>query len=251
MSKQEELQYSDSENTGKFNTAALEAILFAGGENVPVSRICETLCISEHELEAEILKLQEKLVSIDSALEVIRLDDSYQLCAKKEYAGVIRKAFEIKKNAPLSSAALEVLSVIAYNQPVTRSYIEQVRGVDCSGVVSSLCAKGLIEEGGRLDLPGRPLLYVTTPVFLRTFGLSSLDELPELPNENEKNNGENHDNVSDKPPAIPVDDNGLKPTETTTVSKTGYDSTLDITSDGMTEIHVGSDNAPEKSEGTS
>ena len=231
MSKQEALQHG--ENTDKFNTAALEAILFAGGENVPVSRICETLCISEHELEAEILKLQEKLVSIDSALEVIRLDDSYQLCAKKEYAGVIRRAFEIKRNTPLSSAALEVLAVIAYNQPVTRSYIEQVRGVDCSGVVSSLCAKGLIEESGRLDLPGRPLLYVTTPVFLRTFGLSSLDELPELPRENDEND-DNREEENIEPTVIQVNDNTEEPDKSPAVSGTENDNTTEPMSDGVT-----------------
>lgn len=231
MNKQEALQHG--ENTDKFNTAALEAILFAGGENVPVSRICETLCISEHELEAEILKLQEKLVSIDSALEVIRLDDSYQLCAKKEYAGVIRRAFEIKRNTPLSAAALEVLAVIAYNQPVTRSYIEQVRGVDCSGVVSSLCAKGLIEENGRLDLPGRPLLYVTTPVFLRTFGLSSLDELPELPSENDEND-DNREEENIEQTVIQVNDNTEGQEKSPAVSGTENDNTTEPMSDGVT-----------------
>ena len=108
-------------------------------------------------------------------------NDAYQLVSKTEYAPYIKAAFEIKRRTPLSSAAFEVLAVIAYNQPVTRAFIEQVRGVDCSGVIGSLTTKDLIEEKGRLELPGRPLLYGTTENFLRCFSISSLDELPELP----------------------------------------------------------------------
>ena len=103
------------------------------------------------------------------------------LCARKEYADAIRKVLEVKRNAPLSQAAFEVLAIIAYNQPVTKSFIEQIRGVDCSAVLSNLLQKSLIEERGRLDLPGRPLIYGTTPDFLRVFCISSLDELPSLP----------------------------------------------------------------------
>ena len=99
---------------------------------------------------------------------------------------------EVKKNAPLSNAAFEVLAVIAYNQPVTKAFVEQVRGVDCSGVISTLCQKRLVEEKGRLELPGRPLVYGTTPEFLRCFGVESLDELPELP-KNEPLAEENHE----------------------------------------------------------
>ena len=94
---------------------------------------------------------------------------------------MIRDVLELRKNTPLSPAAFEVLAVIAYNQPVTKSFVEQIRGVDCSGVIATLCQKKLIEEKGRLDLPGRPLIYGTTPDFLRCFSISSLDELPELP----------------------------------------------------------------------
>ena len=108
------------------------------------------------------------------------------MCNKKQYGESIRKVMDIKKNAPLSQAALEVLAVIAYNQPVTKAFVEQVRGVDCSGVIGSLTTKNLIEEKGRLELPGRPLLYGTTENFLKCFQISSLDELPELPKQESK-----------------------------------------------------------------
>lgn len=113
-------------------------------------------------------------------LEVRRLEDSYQLCTRAEYAPVIRQALELRRNAPLSAAALEVLAIIAYNQPVTRGFVEQVRGVDSSSVVSSLVDKGLVEEAGRMDLPGRPIAYRTTAAFLRCFGLESLEGLPQV-----------------------------------------------------------------------
>ncbi|MBQ2973433.1 MAG: SMC-Scp complex subunit ScpB [Clostridia bacterium] len=161
--------------------AACEAILFASGEPVEVSRIAQAL-----ELDADVVSgaLWELSVSLDerqSGVCLLRLGSKYQLCSRVEYAQQVRNALDLKKNAPLSPAAFEVLAVVAYNQPVTKAYIEQIRGVDCSGVVATLCQKGLLEEKGRLDLPGRPLLYGTTPDFLRCFCLSSLADLPELP----------------------------------------------------------------------
>ena len=116
-----------------------------------------------------------------SALTVLRLGDQYQLVATDGYSENIRTLLDKKKNAPLSNAAMEVLAVIAYNQPVTKAFAEQVRGVDCSGVINTLCQKGLVEEKGRLDLPGRPLVYGTTVHFLRCFGLQDLSELPDIP----------------------------------------------------------------------
>ena len=113
-------------------------------------------------------------------IRLVRMEDSYQLCSSPDYADVIRKAFEIRKTAKLSQPALEVLTVIAYYQPATRAYIEQIRGVDSAYSVGALLNKHLIEECGRLNVPGRPILYRTTPDFLRTFGLESLDELPEI-----------------------------------------------------------------------
>ena len=126
----------------------------------------------------------------DSGICLLKLDDKYQLCSKMDFADSIRKVIEVKKNTPLSQAAFEVLAIIAYNQPVTKAFIEQIRGVDCSAVISNLCQKSLIEEKGRLDLPGRPLIYGTTPEFLRCFCISSLDELPPLPKD-----GENEETV--------------------------------------------------------
>lgn len=161
--------------------AEIEAILFASGDPVPASRLCEVLALDGQTLDRLVIQLSDRLKDSGSALQVLKLNDEYQMASLPQYADPIRKALEIKRNTPLSQAAFEVLSAIAYNQPVTKSYVEQVRGVDCSGVISALSAKGLVEEHGRLDLPGRPLLYVTTPHFLRCFGLSSLDELPPIP----------------------------------------------------------------------
>lgn len=162
---------------------ALEAILFAGGEPVPASRIAAALELSEQNVEKTAVLLEQKLSSKDSGIELLKLSDGYQLATKKQFEEPIRTVFELRRSTPLSSAAFEVLAVVAYNQPVTKAYVEQVRGVDCSGVMSSLVLKGLIEECGRLDLPGRPILYGTTDTFLRCFGLSDLSELPALPEE--------------------------------------------------------------------
>lgn len=161
--------------------AALEAVLFAGGEPVSSSRLCEVFEIDDETLSKLITLLENKLEDSGSGIKLLRLGDSYQLASRTEYVEYVRRAFDIKRKTPLSQAALEVLAVIAYNQPVTKSFIEQVRGVDCSGVVSTLVEKELIEERGRLELPGRPLLYGTTANFLRSFSLTSLKNLPELP----------------------------------------------------------------------
>ncbi|MBE6834675.1 MAG: SMC-Scp complex subunit ScpB [Ruminococcaceae bacterium] len=169
-------------------TSACEAILFAYGEPMELSRLSEALGIEDELTEQLLLNLEANLEERSSGLRLLKLEDKYQLSTDTQYADLIRSVLEIKRNTPLSQAAFEVLAIVAYNQPITKSYIEQVRGVDCSGVISSLCQKKLIEEKGRLDLPGRPLVYGTTPEFLRCFSLSSLDDLPELP-ENETNKG--------------------------------------------------------------
>lgn len=161
--------------------AAVEAILFASGEPVELDKIAQVLEIEPDVCEQVILNLSAKLDEINSGICVLKLDNMYQLSSRTEFAEVIRDVLELRKNTPLSPAAFEVLAVIAYNQPVTKSFIEQVRGVDCSGVIATLCQKKLIEEKGRLDLPGRPLIYGTTPDFLRCFSISSLDELPDIP----------------------------------------------------------------------
>lgn len=161
--------------------AALEAVLFAGGEPVSSARLCDVFDIDDETLLKLVTLLENKLEDSNSGIKLLRLGESYQLASRTEYIEYVRRAFDMKRKTPLSQAALEVLAVIAYNQPVTKSFIEQVRGVDCSGVVSTLVEKELIEERGRLELPGRPLLYGTTPNFLRSFSLTSLKNLPELP----------------------------------------------------------------------
>lgn len=161
--------------------AALEAILFAAGEPVAVERICLTLDLDKATVEAVCQRLADKYSYERRGLRLVRMESSYQLCSAPEFAPVIRKAFESRKPAKLSQPALEVLSIIAYFQPVTRAYIDQVRGVDSSYTVGLLLERELIEEAGRLTVPGRPIQYRTTKNFLRSFSLSSLDELPELP----------------------------------------------------------------------
>lgn len=165
--------------------SAVEAILFAAGEPLEIERIAEALEAEAEIIESALEGLKFTLDERGSGICLVKMDNRYQLCTRQEYANEVRAVLEIKKNSPLSNAAFEVLAVIAYNQPVTKAFIEQVRGVDCSGVLSTLIAKGLIEERGRLELPGRPLIYGTTPEFLKCFCVSSLDELPELPEHEE------------------------------------------------------------------
>ena len=163
--------------------SALEAVLFASGDPISIDRLCQVFEINDEKLQKLCDGLKQKLESQNSPLVLLRLNNNYQLATDTKYAEYIKRAFDIKRRNPLSPAALEVLAVIAYNQPVTRAFVEQVRGVDCSGVVTTLVEKGLIEERGRLELPGRPLLYGTTDIFLRCFTLSDLGDLPQLPKE--------------------------------------------------------------------
>ena len=176
--------------TSKELMPMLEAVLFAMGEPIEIERLCVALSEDEFVLGEALKKLQEKYESDEYGICLLRLDNKYQICTKQKYADNIRSVIEVKKNAPLSQAAFEVLAIIAYNQPVTKAFVEQIRGVDCGGVISSLCQKSLIEEKGRLDLPGRPLIYGTTAEFLRCFCISSLDELPPLPDASAIENSE-------------------------------------------------------------
>lgn len=161
---------------------AVEAVIFSSGEPISVKRISEIFELSPKKTEELISSVVLHIEESNLGFTILKLDDCVQFATKQEYSSYIKTAFDIKRKAPLSPAALEVLAVIAYNQPVTKAFIEQVRGVDCSGVISTLIEKDLIEERGRLELPGRPLLYGTTKNFLRCFSLSSLEELPPLPN---------------------------------------------------------------------
>lgn len=167
--------------------ARLEAMLFACGDPVEASRLADVLELDVESVTKMLSSLGDSYEERDSGLRLIRIDGKYQLCTREEYGQDVRKLLEIKKNTPLSQAAFEVLAIIAYNKTVTKSFIEQIRGVDCSGSISNLVQKGLIEEKGRLDLPGRPLVYGTTDRFLRCFSISSLDELPDLPQSDEEN----------------------------------------------------------------
>lgn len=161
--------------------SAFEAVLFASGEPMSIERLSLVFEISPDEVIKTVEELSQKLKKNSSGMHIVRLENMYQMATNEEYAPYIKKAFDIRRRTPLSPAALEVLAVVAYNQPVTKSFIEQVRGVDCSGVVTTLIEKGLLEERGRLELPGKPLLYGTTKNFLRCFSLSDLSELPPLP----------------------------------------------------------------------
>ena len=161
--------------------AALEAVLFAAGEPVGVERLCLSLEADRPTLDAVAQRLMDQYSYERRGIRLLRLDASYQMCSAPEYADYVRKTLESRKPARLSQPALEVLAVIAYYQPVTRAYVDQVRGVDSSYTVGLLLERDLIEESGRLAVPGRPILYRTTKTFLRSFGLSSLEELPELP----------------------------------------------------------------------
>lgn len=163
------------------NCSALEAILFAAGEPVPISRISLVLGIPEEEVEDAARELSNVFREANHSITVVRLADKLQLCSAPEYGHVISKILEQRRPPSLSPAALETLAVVAYYQPVTAAYISRMRGVDSSYTVTSLTEKGLIESKGRLEAPGRPTLYGTTDLFLRTMQISELAELPPLP----------------------------------------------------------------------
>lgn len=160
----------------------VEAILFASGDPIEKARLAQASGIEEETVEKIINMLNDRYEENESALMIIKLSDSYQLCAREKFIDYIRAAMETRKAAPLSPAAMEVLTIIAYNQPVTKGFVEHIRGTDSSSVVNSLVEKNLLEEAGRLDVPGRPIAYKTTAAFLRSFQLSSLNDLPAVPN---------------------------------------------------------------------
>jgi segregation and condensation protein B len=159
----------------------IEAILFACGEPIERERLAEALQAEPHLIDLLVQKIRDRYQAAKSALDIISLDGAYQMCTMPQYGSVIRSALELRRGMALSQAALEVLAVVAYNQPVTRSFVEQVRGVDCSSLVRSLTEKRLIEEAGRMNIPGKPIVYRTTANFLRCFGLGGIDQLPVLP----------------------------------------------------------------------
>lgn len=164
--------------------AILEGLLFASGNSVPIKRLSEVLEMSEKEATELIWELKDEYDNDSNrGIHIIQLEDSYQLCTKREYYDYIHILREKNRRASLTNAGLEVLSVVAYNQPVTRGTIEFIRGVNSDGALNNLVGAGLVEEVGRLEAPGRPILFGTTEEFLRCFNLSSLSELPDIDKE--------------------------------------------------------------------
>lgn len=161
--------------------STLEAVLFAAGDAVSIDRLCEVLELPRETVLEAARELSSRYDFEQRGLMLRRIADKLQLCSRPMYAEAVRRVTETRKNASLSPAALEVLTIIAYRQPVTRAFIDQLRGVDSGGMLSSLAEKQMIEEAGRLEVPGRPILYRTTEHFLQAFALESLDDLPALP----------------------------------------------------------------------
>lgn len=163
--------------------AAIEAIMFAYGEPITIEKLSEASGIDRETAVKLIDQLERRYNVQESGLRILRINNGFQIAARAEYAENIKAALETRKQQPLSQAAMETLSIVAYNQPVTKAFVEQVRGIDSSSVVNTLVERNLLEEAGRLDLPGRPVAYRTTDNFLRCFGLSRIEELPPLPNQ--------------------------------------------------------------------
>ena len=161
--------------------SAIEGILFASGEPVHVDRICVALELDRPTAEQVLQKLMDYYSYERRGIRLLHIEDSWQLCSAPDYAEYIRRAFEIRKPAKLSQPALEVLTIIAYYQPTTRAFVDQIRGVDSAYTMGLLQERKLIEECGRLQVPGRPHLYRTTKQFLRAFHLTSLEDQPEMP----------------------------------------------------------------------
>ena len=167
--------------TERQELGSLEAMLFAHAEPVETARLADALRLDTDETTELLQKLQKRLDEQESGMVLLFFEpDRWQITTRPYYGEMVKRILDPRRNAPLSPAALEVLAVIAYNQPVSRSFIEQVRGVDSSSTVTKLLDKGLIEEAGRLDLPGKPVAFQVTDTFLRVFGLGSLNDLPPL-----------------------------------------------------------------------
>lgn len=195
--------------------SAVEAILFASGEPVQTERICVALGLERSAAEQALQRLMDDYAYERRGIRLLHMEDSWQLCSAPDYAEAIRRAFEIRKPAKLSQPALEVLAIVAYYQPTTRAYVDQIRGVDSSYTMSLLLDRKLIEECGRLQVPGRPHLYRTTRQFLKAFHLTNLEDLPELPDfgvEGQMRLNENGEVVDTEPEEsgeVPAEEDGL------------------------------------------
>ena len=176
MDDNKDLQATEVKNP----SAAIEAILFAAGYPMKYEKLAEVLSLTPSEVKRLVSELSEKFSSDEFGIMLLMFPETCQLCTKEQHIELIREALGIKRGGNLSSSSMEVLAIVAYNQPVTRSFVDLVRGVDSSYAMGSLTDQGLIESCGRLDAPGRPMLYGTTDKFLRVFGLNSVDELPDV-----------------------------------------------------------------------
>lgn len=161
--------------------AIIEAMLFSTGREVKIKEIMNVLEIGSEDIDKIMQNMKAKYDDVNSGIELIKVEDGYQLCTKKEYYDYIYPLFDNRAKPTISNAALETLSIIAYNPKITRAQIEAIRGVGSDGTIYKLLEFGLIEEAGRMDAPGRPTMYQVTTSFLKMFGISSLDELPDLP----------------------------------------------------------------------
>jgi len=181
----EEIKVQNNEATEevaeiKNPAAVIEAIMFAAGYPMKYDKLAETLGITPSEVKRHVSELSEKYNDDEHGIMILMFPDTCQFCTKEQHLPLIKEALGIKRGGNLSNSSMEVLAIIAYNQPVTRSFVDLVRGVDSSYAMNSLVDKALIEATGRLDAPGRPMLYSTTDKFLRVFGISSVNELPEI-----------------------------------------------------------------------
>lgn len=206
-------QFEQINNIG----AAIEAILYAAGYPVKYEKLSEVLGLSKKDIKSIVEHMASEYNKEDSkrGIMLLTFDDSCQFCTKEVFAPYIREALEIRRGGNLSASSMEVLTVVAYNQPVTRSYIDTIRGVDSNYAVNSLIDKELIVAVGRLDAPGRPMLYGTTEKFLRVFGLSSLSELPntELTTLNVNMDANGEVDTSQLVMEIPIEETDTTPNE--------------------------------------
>lgn len=173
--------------------AVIEAIMFAYGEPISIDKLSEASQIDRDTTAKLVSQLERRYNVQGSGLRIVRLNNTYQIATRPETAPYVKAALDNYRQTPLSQAAMECLAIIAYNQPVTKGFVEQIRGIDSSSVVNTLFDRGLVEEAGRLELPGRPIAYRTTDTFLRCFGIGSLGELPPLPTEEGQMNLEEMD----------------------------------------------------------
>lgn len=181
------------------NISIVEAILFASGEPIERDKLAEAAKIEADSATMMVKLLNDRYDSMNCAFKVIKLNDSYQITTKEQFAPYIKCALENKRKTALTPAAMEVLTIVAYNQPVSKSFVESVRGIESSGIVNSLVEKDLLCEAGRIDVPGKPVAFKTTNTFLRCFKLSSIEDLPLLPSYNEQVSFNDLTQVTDEP----------------------------------------------------